>query len=70
MLGSSVENATGILLFVIADENTPLEEVEQITSAVSELADPDANIIFGMNFTHEDNDELRAVLLATHTLRR
>ena len=70
LLGSSVENANGILLFVVATDDTPLEEVEQITSAVADLADPDANIIFGMNFSSEDNNELRAVLLATHRMRK
>ncbi len=65
LLGSSVEGATGIMLCVTASEGVGLEEIDRITSAVTDLAAPDANIIFGMDFDAEMGDRLRAVLIAT-----
>ncbi len=65
LLGTSVEGATGIMLCVTASEGVELEEIDKITSAVSELASPDANIIFGMDFDPAMGDSIRAVLIAT-----
>lgn len=65
LLGSSVEGATGVMLCVTASESVGMEEIDRISSAVSELASPDANIIFGMDFDEAMGDELKAVLIAT-----
>lgn len=65
LLNSSVEGATGILLCVTASENVGLEEIDKITSAITELAALDANIIFGMDFHETMGDDLKAVLIAT-----
>lgn len=65
LLDSSVEGATGILLCISADGDADLEEIVGISSAISEKASPDVNLIFGMNFDDSMGDELKAVLLAT-----
>lgn len=65
LLESSVEGATGVMLCVTAAESVGLEEIDQVSSAVSELAAPDANIIFGMDFDETMGDNLKAVLIAT-----
>ncbi len=68
LLGSSVEDATGVLLCVTASEGVGLEEIDKITSAIADLAAPDANIIFGMDFDTEAGDGLKAVLISTKKL--
>lgn len=66
LLESSVESATGILLCITAAGDVGLEEIDKISSSVSEKAHPNANVIFGMNFDETMDNELKAVLIATH----
>lgn len=65
LLGSSVEGATGIMICITASDEVGLEEIDKITSAMSAVASPDANVIFGMNFDETMDDKLKAVLIAT-----
>jgi len=65
LLGSSVEGATGIMICITASGEVGLEEIDKITSAISAVASPDANVIFGMNFDETMDDKLKAVLIAT-----
>lgn len=65
LLGSSVEGATGIMICITASGEVGLEEIDKITSAISDVASPDANVIFGMNFDETMEDKLKAVLIAT-----
>lgn len=65
LLGSSADGATGIMLCITASEDVTLEEIDKITSAISGVALPDANIIFGINFSKTMNDNLKVVLIAT-----
>lgn len=66
LLGSSVKDATRVLLYITAAETVKLEEIDAISSAISSAADPSANIIFGMNFEPTQTDELKAILIAAH----
>lgn len=65
LLGSSVEGATGIMICITASGEVGLEEIDKITSAISDVASPNANVIFGMNFDETMDDKLKAVLIAT-----
>lgn len=65
LLGSSIDGATGIMLCITASGEVGLEEIDKITSAISSVAAPEANIIFGMNFDETMDDKLKAVLIAT-----
>lgn len=65
LLESSVKDATGVLLCVTAPGNAALDEIDCITSAISNEANPSANVIFGMNFDNELEDSIRAVLIST-----
>lgn len=69
LLGTSVVNANGALLCITAPKNVGLDEIEQISKAISEKTAPDANIIFGMDFDEQMEDEIKAVLIATHPRR-
>lgn len=66
LLGSSVQDATGVLLCITASGDVGLDEIDRISSNVSNSANPNANIIFGMNFDESMENELKAVLIATH----
>ena len=66
LLGSSVECATGIMICITASNGVGLDEIDRITSAIADVASPDANIIFGMDFDEEMGDDLKAMLIATH----
>ena len=66
LLGTTTDGADGILLCITASGSIELEEIEKISLAVSAKAADDANIIFGMDFDETMEDEVKAVLLATH----
>lgn len=53
------------MICITASGEVGLEEIDKITSAISDVASPDANIIFGMNFDETMDDKLKAVLIDT-----
>ena len=65
LLDSSVDGATGIMLYVSAGEDIGLDEIDGVASTVSQLASKDANIIFGLKFDNTMADQLKVVLIAT-----
>lgn len=66
LLGTKVDGAQGALLCITAPGSVSLEEVELISSAVTESASRDANVIFGIDFNETIGNEIKAVLIATH----
>ena len=66
LLGTKVDCAQGALLCITAPGSVSLEEVELISSAVTESVSTDANVIFGIDFDETMGDEIKAVLIATH----
>ncbi len=66
LLGTTVDNATGVLLYISAKESVALDEIEKISSAISSRVAPDANVIFGMNMNDSMENEMKVVLIATH----
>lgn len=66
LLGTTVDNATGVLLYFSAKESVALDEIEKISSAISSRVAPDANVIFGMNMNDSMENEMKVVLIATH----
>ena len=68
LLNTSVDGATGILLYVTIAGNVALQDVDKISSAVSKLAAPSVDLIFGLNFDASLYDEIRVLLVATHKI--
>ncbi len=68
LLNTSIDNATGILLHLVVSGNVSLEDVDKISSYVSERADSECNFIFGLNFDENLEDEISVLLLATHKI--
>ena len=43
-------------------------DADAVSSAVSEIVDPGANIIFGLHFDESLDDEIKVLLVATHRI--
>lgn len=61
----SIDGATGILLNITGGPNVTLAEINQAASLIHEVADPDANIIFGSAIDPSLGDEVRITVIAT-----
>ena len=65
LLGTSVKDSTGVLLCITASKDATLDEIDQISSSITNEIDLNATVIFGMDFNESCGDEIRAVLIAT-----
>ena len=57
-----------MLLYITIAGNVALEDVDEISSAVSGVSDPSVNLIFGLNFDKSLDDEIKVLLVATHKI--
>jgi len=64
LLETSIEGAKGILLNVSGGTDLSLFEVNEVAQAVTEAADPEANIIFGAVVDPVLGDKLRVTVVA------
>lgn len=60
-----IDGATGVLICITGGSDMTLAEVHEATKTVSELADPDAEIIFGAVIDETMSDQIRVTLIAT-----
>ena len=65
LLGTSVEDMDGILIYIIASDNILLEETDKIIASVLDKASENAFVIHGVNFDESMDDGMKVVLLAT-----
>ncbi len=65
LLETSIKGATGILISIAASPDVGLEDVDLATTMVYNEASPDANIIWGVAFDPELDDEIKITLIAT-----
>jgi cell division protein FtsZ len=65
LLETAMQGARGILISISASPDVGLEDVDVATTMISNEADPDANIIFGVAFDPELEDEMRITIVAT-----
>ncbi len=68
LLNISIDEATGVLLYITIAGNVALEDVDEISSAVSGVSDPSVNLIFGLNFDKSLDDEIKVLLVATQKI--
>ncbi len=64
LLETSINGAKGVLINVTGPTDIEMDEVETAAKLVSDAAHPDANIIFGISFDDNMEDELRVTLIA------
>jgi cell division protein FtsZ len=60
-----IDGATGVLICITGGSEMTLAEVNEATAAVAEVADPDADIIFGAVVDESLTDTLRVTIIAT-----
>lgn len=65
LLETSITGAHGILISITASPDVSLEDVTAASQLITEEADEDANIIFGMRFDPDLDDEMRITIIAT-----
>ena len=65
LLESSITGAHGILISITASPDVGLEDVDVASSLIAAEAAPDANVIWGVNFDEELEDEMRITIIAT-----
>jgi cell division protein FtsZ len=63
--GKSIAGCNSVLLYFTASGDVLLDEIQEIAEAIQAEADPNANIIMGMNFDDTMNDDIKVVLFAT-----
>ncbi len=65
LIETSMENAKGVIISITGSEDIGLEEVELASSIISDMAHPDATIIWGAKFDENLEDAIRVTVVAT-----
>ena len=65
LLETSIKGATGILINITISPDVGLEDADLASSMITEEADPDANVIWGVVFDPELDDEMKITIIAT-----
>ncbi len=65
LLETSIEGATGVILSISASPDVGLEDIDVACSMLTEACNPNANIIWGVAFDPELEDEIRITIIAT-----
>ena len=65
LLESSISGAHGILISITVSPDVGLEDVDLASNLIAAEAAPDANVIWGVNFDNELEDEMRITIIAT-----
>ena len=65
LLETTMSGATGILISITSSPDIGLEDIDLACTMISNEASPDANVIFGVAFDEELDDEMRITIIAT-----
>lgn len=65
LLEASIEGAKGVILNITGGPDLGLLEVNEAAEIIKEVADPEANIIFGAVIDEKIKDEIRVTVIAT-----
>ena len=65
LLETSIKGASGVLISITASPDVGLEDVDLASTMISNEANPDANVIWGVAFDSELEDEMRITIIAT-----
>ena len=66
LLESSISGAKGLILSIIASPDIGLEETDVASTLISEEANPDVNLIWGVAFDPALEDEMKITVIATN----
>ena len=65
LLETSIKGAKGILISMSVSQDVNLDDVDTAATLISQEAHPDANVIWGVAFDPELEDEMRITIIAT-----
>ena len=65
LLETTIEGATGLLINVTGNSTVGLHETAEALNLITELANPDAEIIYGTSINDNMNDEMKITVIAT-----
>ncbi|MCQ2448826.1 MAG: cell division protein FtsZ [Clostridia bacterium] len=65
LIETSMENARGVIISITGSEDITLEEVTTASTIISEMAHPDATIIWGSQLDGSLEDTIRVTVVAT-----
>ena len=65
LLETSIKGATGVIIGIYAAPDVGLEDVTIASSMITEACDPEANVIWGVAFDPELQDEMRITIIST-----
>ena len=65
LLETTMKGAKGILISITASPDVGLEDADLASTIIANEADPDANVIWGLAFDNDLDDEMRITILAT-----
>ncbi len=65
LLETSIKGAKGILISISVSPDVGLEDVDLASTLIAQEAHPDANVIWGVAFDNELEDEMKITIIAT-----
>lgn len=65
LLETTMKGATGILISITASPDVGLEDIDLASTMIANEASPDANVIWGVSFDNDLDDEMRITIIAT-----
>ncbi len=65
LIETSMDNARGVIISITGSDDIGLEEVEEASTIISEMAHPDATIIWGAQLDDTLADTIRVTVVAT-----
>lgn len=64
LLETSIKGAKRLLVNITMSEDIVVDEIDELTNAITEAVDPDAEIIFGNGYDPDTNDEVYVTVIA------
>ncbi|MGN0624040.1 MAG: cell division protein FtsZ [Oscillospiraceae bacterium] len=64
LLETSIKGAKRLLVNITMSEDIVVDEIDELTNAITEAVDPDAEIIFGNGYDPDANDEVYVTVIA------
>ena len=65
LLETTIKGATGVIISITASPDVGLQDVDVASAMISAEANPEANVIWGVAFDPELEDEMRITIVAT-----
>ena len=65
LLETTIKGATGVIISITASPDVGLQDVDIASAMISAEANPDANVIWGVAFDPDLEDEMKITIVAT-----